>query len=1180
MSPKRAPSPGLGAGTNTASRRRAPSPGRNSPAPPGDILPSRSIEDEQKTVKFDPSPSQRFIFSKKASDLNPPSRMIISSMPGPEGNHSDSKPKSDTEPKQMEKEATFPSKEDRTSSSKKKAYNPLRNNPSFLQKFAQGSDSESDEELELVNNKASKKTATTKVSAMQKMKKIAAVAAASPARKNDFHDLTATPPIMGSPESPVKEHVSKMSAEEDSDFDSPVKFVDGPTPIVNDKDLVGKIAVPAELKEDQKSVASDDSSHLSSPVKHWNNVSQAPGRRKALVDGLKKRGLNSSTSLNDKTSSQSALGQEKEKSPESLSIAEEQSSAYLSLNTPGRRKSLVELKKRGLKSSTTLNSKTSSQSSTQSALSNEKSSELLSNAEETPSDDLSLSELSFSSKRRMTISDKLEKRRGMPQVTRLESESSVVSKASIRSGTSRRELLDKAKSRMSRSPSPSPLIKRHMPSPKRTVSKKSSMQKMIEAREKKSSNNVTVEDTSTISSKTPAIAAKSKPLEKHIGETESKYLSQRMKSVPSLVSAPSDEQAMRIARSGSSEHLSVRKGLNILQKQNAAMKNLPSDKPSPERKVSARDKIHTSGNLSANMTRLQVLKEDQRKRDAMRERHELEMSDHRKMEEISQGREPATSGTGGKTEASVNDDLSVDNSSNNNGEEDDDFSIDEFAEELPPHPSMRTEPMHNHSPWADTMEQQLNNDFDPDPQFDDHYEGDIWFSDGKNDDDAQEPQSPLPTRQDILLSRRAQADAVKNPVPFERNVSFQGVISSNEPEQSISTMGTETHGADIYVGAYDQLLARSTNPFLVRIYEPTLPSSLMTNNSHFLPVADFSNDQPFAEEYAMMNSFSRTEEPGPMQPFPPAEEFKNMQQHDYTMSNPNNYQTKPGPMQPFPPAEDMQQNDYTMSNPNNYQTEPAPMKSLSSSNSDDNYFVQPHNLVDGIQAQTHSQEEDSLFQESTLIGQIHVNSEDEETNLDNNPETVADWWQNSYAHTQDEIINSDIKLALSQTLDSISLQGSENNAGADSDDDVFYGLENSPNGRKSPGRKGNSAKRGLTTIMSEDSEFDEIMNNNDKVAERKMKSAPPPPPPPPISTPPNRASSSKVKVPANDIPVSDLEVGEEQVSPPTNKKRNMPKQVSAATRVSNNLHGTRGGNANGKEETQNNSPVNSERRGE
>jgi hypothetical protein len=219
-----------------------------------------------------------------------------------------------------------------------------------------------------------------------------------------------------------------------------------------------------------------------------------------------------------------------------------------------------------------------------------------------------------------------------------------------------------------------------------------------------------------------------------------------------------------------------------------------------------------------------------------------------------------------------------------------------------------------------------------------------------------------------------------------------------------------------------------------------------------------------------------------------------------------------------------------------FQKVPSPAKILSSSHSDDVYFSPPQNLVDAVQETPQEVEESYLEEESllesTLLGQVHVHSMDDEIESANEQsESVAEWWDKSYAHTQDEHINSEIRNALSNSKDSISVNESGNVIDEDSDDDVFFGLDQiSPNSKVPPQQKSASKKvrsggRGgdLRTIESEDdSDFDKIMEDRESSSPQRNKKIDPPPPP--KSTPPNKEKKKNLQQQNSDMNFNGISV--------------------------------------------------------
>jgi len=1189
------PSPGMG-----ASSRGPPSPGRLSPAPPGINDHSEGHQSDQvkpvkqKSVRFDnsgkqsPVPfdqnassdeiydeslsKQRFVFSKAPTGVKPPSRIDVVStmnmnMAGPEGFKIEQKPsivKNQATSSPVAIQVGRPSP-------KIKNDNPLRNNPLFLQKFAEASDSDSDEDSELQKGNA-QSPQNNKLSGMEKMKKLAELSSASLLK-------------------PV--HQTPHDAGKREDFGSPLQIVDEPENEQKD-----------EKKEEQKSVASDDSDNFSNHPNHRSRVSKSPKRINQLAERLKKKKLTSPKSsplmMDDKESIQSTSEKStKLTSPHStdnldniknsshsqideithssddLEDSLPEAETFLPKKTPpaspaNKRDSAKSLVSQ-VKAAKTLSPQKVIISSPANMAMSAKSAV---KAAKTPSPKQTITSSPSAgararSRRQISIGEKLEKKSATGPIHQ-QSDSSILSTGnkSTSSIRSRREMLDRARSRISRSPSPSPLLNKHMPSPstslKRNSSdrKKSVMKKMIEAREKKSQSQF---DDGSSSSTVSDIVTTTFETSKHAKQKESKLLQGSLQSVPSLVAAPSDEEGsaidhpVKIAASNSSEHLSVRKGLNLLKDQNVAMKSYLS---LPEEiKPVVKEKTDTSHTLSQNVARLRVLKEKQKRREQMKEQGDFELKVSEKQ----------------RSKIDLDDDdLSVESTSKN-VEEDDEFSIDEFPGLSPnvtfePSPSstlMESPHKSNRSQWADKMQSKLRNSSNSPENFHfDEDERDSWVSDSSANDspgpqdrrrsdflpktkppivkntkasvisnfdsrqeganwknEINQPQVHFRNRADNHMSRELNPNTTNN-VSFHPN---QSTRVDQPPPQ-------EEQGEHIFVGAYAELLPRSTNPLFMRIVHPTLPSSLMAARTHISPITDVNNGQTFSsaeEAYNEQNSMQEalSEENQPAQPFHSTNESDGIQpSQPETSFNSMQDNLSPQEFEQIGVKDPLQWNQFPSSNPNDVDF--APAQNLIDFSAGESNVVDSPEKDDGSQLQ------------STLIGQVHLSSMDESTNIGNgSSESVAEWWKNSYAHTQNDDVNTHVQSSLSRKI-----------VQDDSDDDVFFGIEDaSPNLQGRPKIKDNrkySTERGrVDTATSRDSEFDEIMNGDDDPVQSKRKSgkthtvhhkapppppangdndpvkskrkkgkeypvhnkASPPPPPPPSSTPPNRPSSAKHK---------------------------------------------------------------------
>ena len=1286
MGTKRPPSPGIG-----VSSRQPPSPGTNLPVPRQVKSENDSFQEEikespqrQNSVRFDLSPpKQRFVFSQTPSGVAPPSHIDVSSasrtsqanevavvktkkdVPSPNQTHSPLKKKSnnplrnnpsflqrmaeaaDSESDEDEELGKLNAKEKAISTPKKKftvtsqvnevvvaktkkdvpspnqthsplkkkSNNPLRNNPSFLQRMAEAADSESDEDEELGKLDAKEKAISTpkkKLTGMEKMKKLAEMSSAK--------DLSS----MRTPD-------KGLSADEDGDFGSPVKFVDGP--LLDDE----------QISHHQKGISDEQPSavvngyvgNVSNTGKHLSISQKSPGKKNDMI-GLKRRGLDSVRSssrfsqVSMKSTASSTKGKEinsivkvpspneeenhtqKSLSPRIL-ISDAQSPA---LKLANQSNTLV-----GAKVTKKVSSQSPEKAGTESLLIERgvrkklvsSTTAIINVPASAGNSDKKQSAHSNIAKRKMTIAEKLEKKRSAIQAVRRDSNASLGGRSTV-SGKSRRQILDKVKGRMSRSPSPSPLIKKHMPaSPQRISRPKGAMQKMVEAREMKSIS-------STIKMRDMKQKKIKDRVDKIVHSKQGNLLSEPINSIPSLMSAPSDEH-IKIAKSASSEHLSVQAGLNLLIKQNSAMHDFRNsrDKMIPTPKES----LHLKGGLADNMARLNILKDEQRNRAMLKEQGtnvivsptpSFESSPSKKKSPVSKNNIELVDEDRSYEDNSKPADDDVDDYD----DDDDAFSIDVFHQDLSPSPKEKesgpgareSKTLGSRSPWADVMEQRLKDDEAGAKHFhfDDHYDGGTWSSDGREKQKCQAPQVPLPSPEGKKFSNPPRPPVfVHNNVAPEMNVSLTNNFTQSAPVQMpVPIRLQQIYDEHVYVGAYEDLLPRSTNPLLVRTCEPTFPTSIVSINPYVAAVGQAAEEMPrFAQaepvEYMPVEIPQKRTSSSPIKRLPepvehimPVEISKKIQSSSPTkilsQADPVEHMSVEIPQKSTlsPPVKDapamkyftaadtsetMQQftpnlkfQEVKSRNKNltdqNFEREPSPINSLSSSNSNDVYFSPPQNLVNGIQEPPQGEDESYLEEsllESTLIGQAHVHSMDEETATGNEQsESVAEWWDKSYAHTQNDHINSDIRKALTNSKDSISLNESRKMIDEDSDDDVFFGLDQtSPTSKVSPTQKlapykerSGKGRGGLETIDSEDdSDFDKIMDDQESLSPQKKKQMTPPPPPPPKSDPPQKESKRIFQQRDADTTFNGVSVNHLESSSEAREKNIMNKQMSQATRI-------------------------------
>lgn len=1205
---KRPPSPG---DANRAppspgdANRAPPSPGRNSPMPPAVGFSNESFEEEskseekkspqkQKSVRFDESPpKQRFIFSQNPSIAAPPSRINVSSGSTQKSQgyeEADKKPKEEAiEPVPFLNQPASPLK--------KQSNNPLRNNPLFLQRMAEAADSESDEDEELGKVNAKEKIGTKstkkKLTGMEKMKKLAEISNAK-----DLSPMCSTPD-------------KGTSADEDSDFGSPLKFVDGPLPSNE------SVSQPKEMFGTGDAA---DIDKFSNAGKHLSTNAQKSPSANIRTEGLQKRGLNSvksssrfsqasltstvsSTTTNETKSkptasetspsvSQKVMKQsisalvQKANKPESVS--QEVVKQSMSPKKPESPSSPQKKEKAAVETTTFVRTSqkkpSSSISSVPTALDNSAGSQSVSD---------NASALSMNSLRKMTITEKLEKKRSTIQSSRRGSSASLVSAGgrSTASGKSRKEILDKVKGRMSRSPSPSPLIKKHMPSTQKSDRSKSSMQKMIEAREKKVAKKAEeFDDASTISSSTEKEEVKqniSGYEDDSVEPSKQRHISsQTLNSVPSLISAPSDEK-IKVASSTPSEHLSVRAGQILLRKQNSSMHDMRN--PTKATILTTKEKVHSNKSLSDNMTRMKVLREKQQRRDALKVQ-ELEVTVSPKAS--FEGSPPNRQSSPSRLIYGTDEDIRNEHFSKPADDDGDDFSIDEFHKDLSPSPKesgtgiagkKQSGRLGSRSPWAEVMEQRLKeNEVDGVHfNFDDHYNGETWSSDGGEKQGHMAPQASSPHRgANMPFTPPKPPLFVQSVVATERNPSLNNEKQSVPLQMPGPTHPNQIYDENVFVGAYEDLLPRSTNPLLVRTCEPTIPTSLMSVNAHFAIFGQTVKEDtmrtlleadPVEVSTRTHKPFAARQENTPTIPAvaPPA--LKRIEAPETPAARQENTPTipatdlpavkrvqapeTPGAMRPFSPSEFMEVKRPTNDQPDQeFQKDPFPINSLSSSNSDDIYFSPPHNLVDGVKEPPQGEDESFLEESiiaSTLIGQVHVGSLDEDAETANDvSESIAEWWDKSYAHTQDDHVNSDIKKALSNSKDSISIDEPGNKINDDSDDDVFFGLDaGSPASKGDPKKrpmppKGRSGKGGRVLEVSDsedDSDFDKIMDEKESPQRTKKDF----PPPPPKSTPPNKGKKKNLQQKDADTTFNGISATDLDSSGEVNEKALSPRKESA-----------------------------------
>lgn len=1080
-SSKRPPSPGTFQGSGT---RVPPSPGRISPAPPDrvDYSTTHSLNkdkteagnkapERQKSVRFDESPPrERFIFSPNpAEKASLPSRIHVSStvhrrLPAPEANENiiaSMETNQSTAVESLPEPKLSPSRN-------KKNDNPVRNNPLFLQKMAEAAESDSDDDEELKMYNASEKISDSsqkKLTGMAKMKKLVELSSIkdmSPLslNKNDDGDGSGGGLMLNDAHvNPNVDHDNNKEDDDDDDdnLERPVTFLDGPRLKIESKHGKSK----KEFHDNRKRTVPGNSvvNQFADAPKHWAKVNQTSPSKRKILEGMK-------NNQNRQASSPFVKHEDEVISDLSSPSSKSSTSPKKILSTPPTE--IVEEDSASLAPEDKANSFTDKEGNSQTQ-----------HVPET-------AKLSSDLSKKMTISEKLEKRKLSRVPVRQHSNASAASignssKSAASIGKTRREMLDKVKGRMSRSPSPSPLIQRHMTSPKVVVEKKTPMQKLIEARQKKSVQQLFESNHNRATSNSSGQLNGSMKIHTQRSNDSSKS-QQQLKSVPSLVSAPSDEKAVTIsiAKSASSEHLSVQKGLYLAQKQNAAIKQLHQpQKPVKEKDSQVQSKI-MNGAPPKTMAGSSESKSKSFHADKKR----------KNMNEIALQHSPLK-GT---------DSL-----------DDDNFSIDEFPEELSPNPSPPDHKMSTfstrQSKWAEVMEDRLKRSKEDSHYLDseDNYDGGSWSSD---DGHKMQVRTPNPktnmSHQKATVSQRSSFSThVSHSIfsrdePLKQNVSVSHSLPPKEKESSRNEY--------LFKGAYAELLPRSTNPLLVRTCKPTLPSSLMTVQRPHLHLSEQISEASNVLYTSLDTQLNETKDTRTFSHIP---EQNTNDQDVWPSSNSDDFKecletgkisdvSEKVTQHTSPPTTKFETSDrqsnsseklsagskQDMDSPDESKRE-KPSVAIESTNQSNGDIQQP------LQEEDASYLQDSLV-ESTLIGQFHVDSYDIDSDACIQNQSIAEWWDKSYAHTQDDEVNSDIKQALSNSRDSTSLTETQKNAGDDSDDDVFYGLDDGSPKAKSSKHKHEIGRSHLDPIPSQDdSDFEMIMNGDVTPSPKHKKDASP-----------------------------------------------------------------------------------------
>lgn len=241
-------------------------------------------------------------------------------------------------------------------------------------------------------------------------------------------------------------------------------------------------------------------------------------------------------------------------------------------------------------------------------------------------------------------------------------------------------------------------------------------------------------------------------------------------------------------------------------------------------------------------------------------------------------------------------------------------------------------------------------------------------------------------------------NAQQNEDLHQEGQNYQKEINTDYMRQypvSSHPQGTER----VYSGAYSGLLPWSTTPLIFRIYEPTLPNSLVRNTE--LPSNGMSQS-------VMLDM----------------KEADSLQDDAEVISR--NVVSVEDNVDVFSPK-----------------TEIASYVSLAK-----------ETLVKSMSAES---DDDSKYNSTSKKAheEIHASTEmvDTVTTAENQNMDVAEWWDQSYAHSQDEEVNQDVMEALSNSmnksldnLDGADKYTDERNKmdGEESDDDVFDGLDSYP----------------------------------------------------------------------------------------------------------------------------------------
>ena len=1189
--PRRPPSPGMGMMMQKPSTPRSrPSPGIPGGAPSSNNLSVHTTPspERQRSVRFDESPPrQRFIFSKSPSGTTP-AKLNVSSNSNrrilPESNLN-------------QNERGSKKKEPLVSSlkkNKKQDNNPLRNNPLFLKQLADISDSESDEDdkprvqsrsklfqsIKSMNDKMPKEEEEEKKQESAEVENVQEeVVVEDVESEEEEEEEEMVEQVSNSREEQVvtPTNIQKNDEEEDNESmeeeSSPVA-----SPVSPSVKAIGQNFEPSQEKE----VALLANPKITSPLRKKNDN---PLRKNPMF--LKDMDIGSDSDSDDElktinarersVSPKKSAGMEKMKKLAALSSLQDEEmerddekeevveevpaprvvkapSKHFLPSSKSKQKLIANLKNRG---STTPQRPNKGKSDSE-RIKEEKEIKVENTDVDDEIEEVKKAPISKArSRRSLTISQKLEKKRLEAHMREESSASmlsssdhSVTSNTSSRSGRSKKQILDQVKGRLAkRGVSPSPNLIKHIPVEKSVQPRpKSAMQKIVQARQLKKSSS----EEEPVQSKSPvkkeqkiSPVKKVSPVKKQTKPNTPSKDKRTIQQSPSLLSAPSDENEVKIndsMMSDTSEHLSVEQGINLLRQQSALVREMrnPTSVKEKHESVKLKNNIHSSEKLTSNMARIKQLKEKKEKRGLSKKSGaDLTMSPPPSFESVSPtekkdsaSQSPPSSPIIEPSPPSSPDEVKSPPSSPDEShiapikkskpvprspektpkrqlkrrndeddiisyeesarpvEEDDDFSIDNFHEDSPPSRINVLPP----KPVAKSNEKNHSSRRKERPahfHFDEGYGSDSsWSTHDQGFDQYPNPFHEHRMQNESMLQHHRQQQ------PKDPEIIPEPQFATTEEERNVRDI--------IFSGAYEDLLPRSTNRLLVRVCDPTLPSSLITEKVPSTPQAlrqtsDTNNVQansPFGANNAESTNKMKVQQAngdilsGNLDPV--------LSSRD----GPSNDQNGPSFVEKSP--------ERKASNDNGPNT-------FSLSNSGENYYSPPHNLVDGISkedlivrhlstsdeiGEPPQHEEDSLL-DSTLIGQDHVNSNEDDTGA------VAEWWDKSYAHSQSDNVNTSIRDTLSNSQDNGSPTKVNN---YESDDDVFFGLDDeSPTKASSPiSKKGlkkidGHRKNSLSSAPSEDdSDFDKIMKGSPS-PDKKMKRTIPPPPPPPASTPPNRA---------------------------------------------------------------------------